>query len=109
MQRTIFETDHDIFRETVEHFVRSEILPFHELWSEEGLVDKTMFREAGAQGLLGIAIPERYGGGGVDDFRYNAVIDEVVTASGAAASGVYCVRMQVAESFTKTRKITLLK
>jgi alkylation response protein AidB-like acyl-CoA dehydrogenase len=92
MQRNIFETDHDIFRETVEHFVRSEILPFHEQWSEEGLVDKAMFRAAGAQGLLGMAIPERYGGGGVDDFRYNAVIDEVVTASGAAASGV-CITL----------------
>ncbi|RLE18117.1 MAG: acyl-CoA dehydrogenase, partial [Actinobacteria bacterium] len=49
-------------------------------------------RAAGAQGLLGMAIPESYGGGGVDDFRYNAVIDEVVTASGAAASGV-CITL----------------
>lgn len=92
MQRNIFETNHDIFRETVEHFVEVEILPFHEQWSVEGKVDKAMFRAAGAQGLLGMAIPESYGGGGVDDFRYNAVIDEVVTASGAAASGV-CITL----------------
>ncbi len=92
MQRNIFETNHDIFRETVEHFVEVEILPFHEQWSDEGKVDKAMFRAAGAQGLLGMAIPESYGGGGVDDFRYNAVIDEVVTASGAAASGV-CITL----------------
>ena len=51
-----------------------------------------MFRAAGAQGLLGMAIPERFGGGGVDDFRYNAVIDEVVTGSGAASSGV-CITL----------------
>ncbi|MFV9671881.1 MAG: acyl-CoA dehydrogenase family protein [Acidimicrobiia bacterium] len=92
MRRNIFETDHDIFRGTVQHFVDAEILPFHEQWSEDGKVDKAMFRAAGAQGLLGMAIPECYGGGGVDDFRYNAVIDEVVTASGAAASGV-CVTL----------------
>ena len=92
MQRDIFETDHDIFRRTVEHFVEAEILPFHAQWSEDGKVDKAMFRAAGAQGLLGMAIPERYGGGGVDDFRYNAVIDEVVTTSGAAASGV-CITL----------------
>ncbi len=92
MQRDIFETDHDIFRGTVEHFVEAEILPFHAQWSEDGKVDKAMFRAAGAQGLLGMAIPERYGGGGVDDFRYNAVIDEVVTTSGAAASGV-CITL----------------
>ena len=92
MKRTIFETEHDLFRESVEHFVKTEILPFHGQWSEEGKIDKDMFRAAGAQGLLGMAIPERYGGGGVDDFRYNAVIDEVVTASGAAASGV-CITL----------------
>ena len=92
MQRTVFETEHDIFRESVEHFVGTEILPFHVRWSEEGKIDKAMFRAAGAQGLLGMAIPERFGGGGVDDFRYNAVIDEVVTASGAAASGV-CITL----------------
>lgn len=92
MRRNIFETEHGIFRETVQHFVEAEILPFHEQWSDDGKVDKAMFRAAGVQGLLGIAIPERYGGGGVDDFRYNAVIDEVVTASGAAASGV-CITL----------------
>jgi len=92
MQRTIFETEHDIFRESVEHFVDSQILPFHAQWSEAGKVDKVMFRAAGAQGLLGMAIPESFGGGGVDDFRYNAVIDEAVTASGAAASGV-CITL----------------
>ncbi len=88
MKRIIFETEHDVFRESVVHFVDSQILPFHEQWSEAGKVDKAMFRAAGAQGLLGMAIPERFGGGGVDDFRYNAVIDEVVTGSGAASSGV---------------------
>lgn len=92
MKRIIFETEHDVFRESVVHFVDSQILPFHEQWSEAGKVDKAMFRAAGAQGLLGMAIPERFGGGGVDDFRYNAVIDEVVTGSGAASSGV-CITL----------------
>ena len=92
MERHIFETDHEIFRESAEHFVESQILPFHAQWSDAGKVDKAMFRAAGAQGLLGMAIPEQYGGGGADDFRYNAVIGEVVTTSGAAASGV-CITL----------------
>ena len=92
MRRTIFDTEHDLFRESVEHFVENQIVPFHAQWSEEGKVDKAMFRAAGSQGLLGMAIPERYGGGGVDDFRYNAVIDEAVTTSGASASGV-CITL----------------
>ena len=92
MQRTIFDAEHQLFRESVEHFVAAEIVPNHARWTEEGKVDKAMFRAAGKQGLLGMAIPERYGGGGVDDSRYNAVIDEAVTASGASASGL-CITL----------------
>lgn len=92
MRRTIFEPEHMLFRESVERFVAGEILPNHVVWSEQGIVDKAMFRAAGRQGLLGMAIPDDYGGGGVDDYRYNVVIDEVVTASGAAASGL-CITL----------------
>jgi len=92
MQRTIFDSEHQLFRESVEHFVAAEIVPNHARWTEEGKVDKAMFRAAGEQGLLGMAIPDQYGGGGVGDFRYNAVIDEVVTASGASASGL-CITL----------------
>ena len=92
MQRTIFDPEQQLFRESVEHFVAAEIVPNHARWTEEGKVDKAMFRAAGEQGLLGMAIPEQYGGGGVGDFRYNAVIDEVVTASGASASGL-CITL----------------
>jgi alkylation response protein AidB-like acyl-CoA dehydrogenase len=92
MRRTIFEPEHMLFRESVERFVAAEILPNHVVWSEQGIVDKAMFRAAGRQGLLGMAIPDDYGGGGVDDYRYNVVIDEVVTASGAAASGL-CITL----------------
>ncbi len=92
MRRTIFEPEHELFRKSVERFVDVEILPNHEDWSEAGIADKAMFRVAGRQGLLGMAIPVEHGGGGVDDYRYNAIIDEVVAASGAAASGL-CITL----------------
>jgi len=92
MKRTIFESEHHLFRESVEHFVEIEIAPHHAEWSERGIVDKAMFRAAGAQGLLGMSLPERYGGGGTDDFRYNAIIDEVVITSGVGASGM-CITL----------------
>ena len=92
MQRTIFDPDHQIFRETVEHFVATQIVPNHARWSAAGKIDKEMFRAAGKQGLLGMAIPDEYGGAGIDDFRYNTAINEVVTASGAAASGL-CITL----------------
>ena len=70
----------------------TEILPHHGTWERQGKVDKTMFRAAGDAGLLGMAVPDEYGGGGVDDFRYNAVISEVFAASGAGASGA-CITL----------------
>ena len=92
MQRTVFEAEHEMFRESARGFLEREILPHFEDWEAAGIVDKAMFRKAGRAGLLGMAIPESYGGGGVDDFRYNAVIDEVFTASGAGAAGM-CVTL----------------
>ena len=92
MERTVFEQEHDLFRDSVEHFMATEILPHHATWERQGKVDKAMFRAAGDAGLLGMAIPDEYGGGGVDDFRYNAVIGEVFAASGAGASGA-CITL----------------
>jgi alkylation response protein AidB-like acyl-CoA dehydrogenase len=92
MKRTIFESEHDLFRDSVRQFVETEIIPHHARWSSEGRVDREMFAKAGRAGLLGMAIPESYGGGGVDDFRFNVVIDEVVTGSSAAASGM-CITL----------------
>ena len=92
MQRTVFNEDQKLFRESVQHFLDHEILPNVDEWERLGRVDKKMFLKAGHAGLLGMAIPEEFGGGGVDDFRYNAVIDEVFTAGGASGSGM-CVTL----------------
>jgi alkylation response protein AidB-like acyl-CoA dehydrogenase len=92
MERTIFEPEHELFRESFQHFVDTEIVPHHGEWGRAGKVDKAMFREAGERGFLGMAVPEDFGGGGVDDFRYNAVIGEVATASGASSSSL-CITL----------------
>ena len=92
MQRTIFETEHELFRESFTNFTEKEIAPNYEAWDRAGRVDKEMFRKAGQQGFLGMAIPEEHGGGGVDDFRYNTVINEVVTGSGNGSSGL-CITL----------------
>jgi alkylation response protein AidB-like acyl-CoA dehydrogenase len=92
MKRTIFDSEHDLFRDSVRQFVDTEIVPHHARWSAEGKVDREMFTKAGHAGLLGMSVAEDYGGGGVDDFRFNAVIDEVVSGSSAAASGM-CITL----------------
>lgn len=92
MQRDIFQSDHELFRETARRFIHTEIVPNVPKWEHEGKVDKEMFRNAGQAGLLGMAIPEEHGGGGVDDFRFNTVIVEEVMAADAFASGM-CITL----------------
>lgn len=87
MKRNLFNEEHEMFRHAVRRFVDKEIAPFHAQWEEEGMVSREAWLKAGAQGFLGLDVPESYGGGGVQDFRYNAIINEElirVGASGAA-------------------------
>jgi len=86
MQRTLFDTDHESFRETVRAFVEKEVSPHHESWEESGITPRDLWTKAGEQGLLGFMMPEVYGGGGVADFRFNAILAEELTR--AHASGV---------------------
>ena len=92
MKRTIFESDHELFRETAREFIRREIAPNVTEWESAGRVDKEMFRRAGSAGLLAMAVPEEHGGAGVSDFRFNVVIVEEMMAADAFASGM-CITL----------------
>jgi alkylation response protein AidB-like acyl-CoA dehydrogenase len=88
MRRTLFDDEHDLFRDSVRRFIAAEAAPHNERWERAGIVDRELFTAAGAHGFLGMAVPERYGGGGVDDFRYNLVIAEEVQSGGINAVGL---------------------
>ncbi|GAA1297873.1 long-chain specific acyl-CoA dehydrogenase [Streptomyces sanglieri] len=82
MQRQIFTEEHEAFRETVRTFLTKEVLPHYEQWEKDGIVSREAWLAAGRQGLLGLAVPEEYGGGGNTDFRYSAVLAEEFTRAG---------------------------
>ncbi|MEV0524101.1 acyl-CoA dehydrogenase family protein [Streptomyces sp. NPDC050439] len=84
MKRQIFSAEHEAFRETVRTFLAKEVLPHYEEWEKDGIVSRDAWLAAGKQGLLGLAVPEEYGGGGNTDFRYSAVLAEEFTRAGAA-------------------------
>ena len=88
MDRTLFEDDHEMFRDSVRGFIAKELVPHHDDWEKAGIVDRSVFRKAGAQGFLGMAAPEAHGGGGVSDFRYNVVIAEEIQRAGVNAAGL---------------------
>ncbi|MFE3056808.1 acyl-CoA dehydrogenase family protein [Nocardia sp. NPDC059239] len=79
MERTLFEPEHELFRESFRKFLDQHVASRHEQWEHDGIVDRSVWLEAGKQGFLGMAVPEEYGGGGVLDFRYNAIVTEEVT------------------------------
>lgn len=83
LARTIFDDSHDEFRDMVRRFVEKEVTPNIEAWSAAGLVDRRLFTAAAESGLIGVTAPEEYGGGGVADFRYNAIVIEELARVGA--------------------------
>ncbi|RBM21977.1 acyl-CoA dehydrogenase [Prauserella sp. PE36] len=76
MRRDVFTADHEDFRETVRTFVAKEVVPHYEEWERAGRMPREVFAKLGALGVLGIAIPEQYGGAGIADYRYNVVLQE---------------------------------
>ncbi|MEU3163670.1 acyl-CoA dehydrogenase family protein [Streptosporangium sp. NPDC006930] len=87
MQRDLFEEEHQLFRETVREFLAREVAPHHDQWEKDGIVPREVWKRAGEIGMFGFGVPEEFGGAGITDFRYNAVIVEEVMAIGATGLG----------------------
>jgi alkylation response protein AidB-like acyl-CoA dehydrogenase len=85
--RQLFDEDHDIFRESFREFLNREVTPHVERWEQDGIVDRKLFRKAGDAGFLGMAVPERFGGAGVADYRFNAIMAEELSHAHAGSSG----------------------
>jgi alkylation response protein AidB-like acyl-CoA dehydrogenase len=94
MRRTLYDDTHEMFRDSFRTFVAKEITPNLEPWEAAGIVDKSMYRAAGAAGFLGFAAPEEYGGGGTPDFRFNAVISEEIARAGVYSAGS-CIGLHI--------------
>lgn len=76
MRREIYTPDHEEFRKLVREFVAKEVVPNYASWERAGRLPREIFEQLGSLGVLGIAIPEEYGGAGLDDYRYNVVLQE---------------------------------
>jgi acyl-CoA dehydrogenase len=80
--RAIFSGDHEVFRGLARGFLRKEAVPRAAQWIADGIIGRPFWRLAAAQGLVGFAAPTAYGGLGIADFRYNAILDEEVVYAG---------------------------
>jgi alkylation response protein AidB-like acyl-CoA dehydrogenase len=76
MERTLYDEDHEAFRGSVKEFLDRQVRPHLEDYQEAHALPREFWREAGKQGLLGLEVPEEYGGTGAGDYRFNAVLTE---------------------------------
>jgi alkylation response protein AidB-like acyl-CoA dehydrogenase len=76
MKRTVYGEEHEAFRQSFRGWLEKQVVPHAEEWDEAGIVPREFFSDAAKYGFVGMAIPEEFGGGGVDDFRFNAVLTE---------------------------------
>jgi long-chain-acyl-CoA dehydrogenase len=91
MQRHVFTHDHALYRDVVREFVRREVAPNLERWDADRLIGRDVWRVAGKHGVIGLGLPEEYGGGGQPDYRYRMVVcDELIKA------GAYSLHLSVA-------------
>ena len=87
MDQHLYEPVHEEFRALCREFLEREVMPYHEEWEKAGIVDREVWRKAGKAGLLGMDVAEAYGGGGQQDFRFNAVLVEAIVGAGASGLG----------------------
>ena len=96
MKRTIFETEHDHFRESVRGFLQTKAAPRTEEWEAAGTIDRPFWKDAADHGFVAFQAPEEHGGLDLDDFRFNAIIDEEVAYVGVSSDAFALVNDIVA-------------
>ena len=86
IDRTIFNADHESFRDSFRRFLDKEVAPFHADWEEQGYVDRAVWNKAGENGFLCTSMPEEYGGAGVDKL-FSVIEMEELGRSGFSGIG----------------------
>ncbi|GDX26119.1 acyl-CoA dehydrogenase [Actinomycetes bacterium] len=87
MKRSLYNDDHVAFADSFRRFVAQEITPDYLKWEAEGIAPRSLYKKAGDNGFIGMAIPQEFGGGGSHDFRFNSVIAEELAYAGIGGAG----------------------
>ncbi|MCG7320681.1 acyl-CoA dehydrogenase family protein [Arsenicicoccus bolidensis] len=95
MQRTIYDEDHEAFRQSVKEFVDRTLAPRAEEMIRDHVIARDIWEEAGAQGFFGLSIPEEFGGAGIDDYRFNAVFAEEIGRFTNAAGSCFGIHADI--------------
>ncbi|MBJ7462032.1 MAG: acyl-CoA dehydrogenase family protein [Mycolicibacterium sp.] len=88
MKRSLYEADHEAYRETVREFLEREVVPHQHDWDRDRWIDPAVFARAAKSGIYALQIPEEYGGSGEPDYRYRMIVCEEVARINALSFGL---------------------
>jgi alkylation response protein AidB-like acyl-CoA dehydrogenase len=86
IKRTIFQREHEQFRDAVKSFAQKEVIPHLLRWDEEGAVDRDLWRRCGELGILCPSTPAEYGGAEADRLFSMIVLEELAPLGGLGIS-----------------------
>ena len=95
MPRNIYDEDHEAFRASVKEFVDRNLTPRAEEMIREHTIPRDLWLEAGKQGFFGLTIPEEFGGAGIEDYRFNAVLAEELSKFTAAVASCFGIHSDI--------------
>jgi acyl-CoA dehydrogenase len=87
VRRTVFNEDHEAFRQTIREFIAAEVAPVYEEWEKAGHPPREFYNKLGELGVFGIQVPEEYGGAGETSFKYQLIISEECARAGVSFGG----------------------
>lgn len=88
MKRSLYEADHEAYRDTVREFLAREVVPHQHDWDEQRWIDRSVFARAAKSGIYALQVPETYGGSGEADYRYRMIVCEEIARINALSFGL---------------------
>jgi len=78
----LFTTEeHEMLRDTIRRFVDAEVRPHGDKWELDGMTPRSVLRQMGELGLLGIRYPEKYGGSELDTIATVILAEELARST----------------------------
>ncbi|GAB4010725.1 acyl-CoA dehydrogenase family protein [Nocardioides ultimimeridianus] len=87
MRRTVFDEDHESFRQTLRSFIEAEVVPHYDEWFQAGIVPRELYGKLADLGIFGISVPEEYGGAGLDSHKFTAIQYEETSRAAVSFGG----------------------
>ncbi len=95
MRRTLFGPEHEALRATAREFLQRHVVPHMDEFIENRALPREFWLEAGKQGLLGLHVPDEWGGGGSEDYLFGVVVAEEISRVSASISSCVGIHSSV--------------